>query len=81
MTSNKLVTQWVDEVAKITQPDKIYWCDGSDAEYDRMVKEMVDRKEFIPLNKKNWPGCYLYRSDPSDVARTEKVTYICSEKA
>jgi phosphoenolpyruvate carboxykinase (GTP) len=80
MTSNKLVTQWVDDVAEITQPDKVYWCNGSDAEYDRMVKEMVDRKEFIPLNKKNWPGCYLYRSDPSDVARTEKVTYICSEK-
>lgn len=80
MTSNKLVMDWVDSVAQITQPDEIYWWNGSDEEYERMCAEMVKRKEFIPLNKKNWPGCYLYRSDPTDVARTEKVTYICSER-
>ena len=79
MSANKLVQTWVDEVAKLTQPDKIFWCNGSDEEHGRLVKEMVDTKQFISLNEKNWPGCYLYRSDPSDVARTEKVTYICTE--
>ncbi len=78
---NTEVAKWVDDVAKLTTPDKVHWCDGSEAEHDQLVKGMLDRKEFTPLNKQKWPGCYLYRSDPTDVARTEKVTYINSAHA
>lgn len=80
MSENRHVNAWVDEVARYTKPDQIVWCDGSDAEHERLIKLMVDTKKFTPLNKSKWPGCYYYRSDPSDVARTEKVTYICSER-
>ncbi|MBI5059228.1 phosphoenolpyruvate carboxykinase (GTP) [candidate division KSB1 bacterium] len=82
MTANSEVTKWVDDVAKLTTPDRIHWCDGSAAEHEMLVKGMLDRKEFTTLNRDKWPGCYLYRSDPTDVARTEKVTYInCANEA
>ena len=55
MTENKAVLDWVEQVSKLTKPDKIYWCDGSDNEYNRMIKEMVDRGEFIALNSAKWP--------------------------
>lgn len=80
MTANSAVTSWVDECAKLCKPDKVHWCDGSDAERDMLTKMLLDSGEFTRLNEANWPNCYLYRSDPTDVARTEKVTYICSEK-
>ncbi|MCB9357254.1 MAG: phosphoenolpyruvate carboxykinase (GTP) [Calditrichaeota bacterium] len=80
MTGNTAVTTWVDECIKLCKPDKVHWCDGSDAERDMLTKMLLDRGEFQRLNEKNWPNCFLYRSDPTDVARTEKVTYICSEK-
>ncbi len=80
MTGNSAVTSWVEECVKLCKPDKVHWCDGSDAERDMLTKMLLDRGEAQKLNQANWPDCYLYRSDPSDVARTEKVTYICSEK-
>ena len=81
MPENRFVTEWVEQVARLTKPDHIHWCDGSDAEREQLTQAMLDRKEFVRLNPSKWPNCYYYRSHPSDVARTEKVTYICSERA
>ena len=79
MTSTLSVLQdWVDQVAELTQPDKIHWCDGSEAEYQRLINQMCQSGDLIPLNEDNYPNCYLHRSDPSDVARVEHLTYICT---
>jgi phosphoenolpyruvate carboxykinase (GTP) len=69
---------WVDEVAKLTQPEKIHWCDGSEAENQRLVEEMCQSGTLIPLDDTAYPNCYLHRSDPSDVARVEHLTFICT---
>jgi phosphoenolpyruvate carboxykinase (GTP) len=70
--------QWVDESARLTRPKKIYWCDGSEAEYQRFIHDMLTTGTLIELNQRAYPGCYLHRSDPSDVARTEHLTYVCT---
>jgi phosphoenolpyruvate carboxykinase (GTP) len=72
--------QWVDESCKITRPKKVYWCDGSEAEYQGLVADMLSTGTLIELNQKEYPGCYLHRSDPSDVARTEHLTFVCTSK-
>jgi len=72
------LTQWVDECAALTQPDRIHWCDGSQAEYDALIAGMLADNTLIALNNETYPGCYLYRSDPNDVARTEQLTFICT---
>ena len=76
---NRAVSNWVDEVAQLTQPDQVYWCDGSDSEFHRLEAELVAKKELLPLNQASFPGCYLYRSNPSDVARVEHLTFVCTE--
>ncbi len=79
MVENKKLQQWVKEMADMCQPDKIYWCDGSQEEYDRLLNEMVESGMAIRLNQEKRPGCYLFHSDPSDVARVENRTFIASK--
>jgi phosphoenolpyruvate carboxykinase (GTP) len=76
---NREVSAWVDEVAELTLPDTIHWCDGSEAEYRDLQRGLIDARELLPLNPITYPGCYLYRSDPSDVARVEHVTIVCTK--
>ena len=77
-TTHQKLLAWVDEVAALTQPDTIHWCDGSQAEYDRMFELMLASGTAQRLEKR--PGSYLVLSDPADVARVEDRTFICSEK-
>lgn len=72
------VEQWVEQVAQMTRPAKIVWCDGSDAEYHGLLEGMLNDGTLLPLNQQTYPGCYLHRSHPSDVARTEHLTFICT---
>jgi len=80
MIQHKKLQAWVDEVAAMCQPDQIVWCDGSQEENDRLLKLMVDSGSATPLDPEKRPGCYLFRSDASDVARVENRTYIASVK-
>jgi phosphoenolpyruvate carboxykinase (GTP) len=79
MTSS--AEEWVDEVARTTRPERVLWCDGTDAENDRLVSQMVSDGTLIRLNEDRLPNCFLHRSNPQDVARTEHLTFICSEHA
>jgi phosphoenolpyruvate carboxykinase (GTP) len=80
MTSKLMaLAQWVNDVAAKTRPAKIHWCDGSDAEYHALVQQMLQTGDLIELNQQTHPGCYLHRSNPSDVARVEHLTFVCTE--
>jgi phosphoenolpyruvate carboxykinase (GTP) len=72
------LTQWVEEVARLTQPDAIHWCDGSEAEIAALQALMVERGDLIPLNPQTHPNCFLHRSHPGDVARVEHLTFVCT---
>ncbi|HET8921538.1 MAG TPA: phosphoenolpyruvate carboxykinase (GTP) [Candidatus Acidoferrum sp.] len=69
---------WVNEAAALTRPERVVFCDGSENEYQRTIGEMLRGADTLALNEKTYPNCYLHRSSPNDVARTEHLTYICS---
>jgi phosphoenolpyruvate carboxykinase (GTP) len=79
-TKSQALTEWVAQCARLTQPERIVWCDGSEAERRRLTEEAVAAGVLIPLNQSKRRDSYLHRSNPSDVARTEEVTFICSPK-
>jgi phosphoenolpyruvate carboxykinase (GTP) len=72
--------EWVEKAAQKTKPKQIVWCDGSEAEAERMVETLLAEGRTVRLNERTHPNCILHRSDPSDVARTEQITFICSRR-
>ena len=80
MTNNKALLSWVDEMTTLCQPDKVVWFDGSDAQQEAILADLMDHDAVIKLNEEKHPNCYLFRSHISDVARVEERTFIASEK-
>ena len=78
MTKNPHLLKWIQKSAELCQPDRIVWCDGSEEEKARFTKQALDEGILIELNQEKWPGCYLHRSNPNDVARVEHLTFICT---
>ena len=76
---DRRVSAWVEEVAKLTRPDRIQWCDGSPLEFQALQRELILAKELLPLNPESFPDCVLSRSNPSDVARVEHLTFVCTQ--
>lgn len=74
------LNEWVDAVAAHVQARAVHWCDGSDAEYRRLIDLMLESGDLVRLNKSTHPDCYLHRSDPSDVARVEHLTFVCTRE-
>ncbi|MBA2603211.1 MAG: phosphoenolpyruvate carboxykinase (GTP), partial [Acidobacteria bacterium] len=73
------IRKWVEEISSLTRPDEVVYCDGSEAEEQRLIRECLATGELIELNQEKLPGCYLHRSAPHDVARTEHLTFVCTD--
>jgi phosphoenolpyruvate carboxykinase (GTP) len=80
MRATSVAEKWVEDAAALTKPSRVVWCDGSKAEYDGLIEQMLQDGTLIPLNPRTYPNCYLHRSDPRDVARTEQLTFICTRE-
>jgi len=80
MSVTSVAQKWVSEAAGLTQPSRVVWCDGSKVEYDGLIEAMLQDGTLLPLNPRTYPNCYLHRSHPSDVARTEQLTFICTRE-
>jgi len=78
-TNNPVIRAWVDDMARLCKPDRIFWCDGSEAEKKALTEQAVASGVLLKLNPRKLPGCYLHRSNPNDVARVEQCTYICTD--
>ncbi|MBI2927442.1 MAG: phosphoenolpyruvate carboxykinase (GTP) [Verrucomicrobia bacterium] len=78
-TANTTVLAWVEEQARLCQPDRIFWCDGSEAEKEVLTEEALAKGILLKLDQEKLPGCYYHRSNPNDVARVEQCTFICTE--
>ena len=79
LSDNKNLLAWVEESAKLTKPDNIVWCDGSEEEHHRLTELALAQGVLEPLNQEKLPGCYYSRSNPNDVARVEHLTFICTK--
>ncbi len=79
MTENKILLDWVAGVEKKVRPEKVSWCDGSEEEKSRLIAELAQMGQLTALDEEKWPGCHLHRSHHQDVARTEHLTFICTE--
>jgi phosphoenolpyruvate carboxykinase (GTP) len=80
-TSNEALKQWIEEVAGLTNPANVYWCDGSEEEYQSLISTMLQSGDLFKLKADTYPDCYLHRSDPTDVARVEHLTFVCTPDA
>src|SRR5688500_13386617 len=78
LTDNFQLTNWINDLAQMTRPDRVVWCDGSMEERKRLTEECLQNGVLQKLNDKKWPNCFLHRSNPNDVARVEHLTFICS---
>src|SRR5213593_2900245 len=80
MSVTSVAEKWVSEAAGVTQPSRVVWGDGSKAEFDGLIEAMLQDGTLLPLNPRTYPSCYLHRSHPSDVARTEQLTFISTRE-
>jgi phosphoenolpyruvate carboxykinase (GTP) len=80
LITNTHLTRWVDEMAAMCKPERVEWIDGSDEEAERLTRRAIEEGLLLELNQEKLPGCYLHRSNPNDVARVEKLTFICCER-
>src|SRR5678815_4261457 len=78
--ANEAIRRWADEIKDLCMPDSVVVCDGSEDERQRLIRECLATGELIELNQQKMPGCYLHRSAPHDVARTEHLTFVCTSR-